>query len=91
MFGKPLQLAFCEERGEKYFLEKKAPVSKLYVYLFANPFSTWALKWQQKQNSKMILLLIVVLWGILTYWLMGRHLIHHKQTILLGSTNIYTC
>ena len=36
--GKPLQLAFGEERGEKF--GKKAPVSKLSVYLFANLFST---------------------------------------------------
>ena len=34
-FGKPLQLAFCEEWEEKFFWEKK-----LSVYLFANPFST---------------------------------------------------
>ena len=34
-----------EKKGEIIsFLEKKAPVSKLSVYLFANPFSTYALR-----------------------------------------------
>ena len=36
-FVKPLQLSFCEERGEKFLLESQCPD---FVYLFANPFST---------------------------------------------------
>ena len=72
--------------GREIFLGKKSPTVQTFCVPFCKLLFNLALRWQQKQNSKMILLLIIVLWGILTYWLMRRHLIHHKQTTLLGST-----
>ena len=87
---KTFAISIFWRKGGEIFFGKKAPVSKPSVYLFANPFSTWALRWQQNQNSEMILLLIIVLWGIFTYWLIERHLHYITSRLLFLVLIIYT-